>query len=116
MWIIMPGVASRWVMYSLGINVAQARLINANAYTIGSSSQPRLREATMVITVQIIRLTREPTFSRLRFCPFSPPGKIRASRAKAWHTSAITAERIAIRRQPLFFCSRAGTISARLTE
>ena len=32
---------------------------------MGSSNQPRLREATMVITVQIIKLTNEPTFSRL---------------------------------------------------
>ena len=32
---------------------------------MGSNNQPRLREATMVITVQIIKLTNEPTFSRI---------------------------------------------------
>ncbi len=56
----------------------------------------------MVITVQIIKLTNEPTFSRLRFCPLSPSGRMRASRAIAWQTSAMTAEIIAMRRQPPF--------------
>ena len=59
---------------------------------MGSNSQPRLREATIVITVQIIRLTSEPTFNRLRFCPLSPPGRIRASRAIAWLTSATNGD------------------------
>ncbi|BBE02542.1 hypothetical protein NUBL21995_44390 [Klebsiella pneumoniae] len=75
-----------------------------------------MREATIVITVQIIRLTSDPTFSKLRFCPLSPPGNIRASSAKAWQIKAIVADKIAIRRQLLFFCSKPGIISARLTE
>lgn len=61
----------------------------------------------MVITVQIIKLTNEPTFSRLRFCPLSPSGRMRASRAIAWQTSAMTAE-IAMRRQPPFFLQQTG--------
>lgn len=56
----------------------------------------------MVITVQIIKLTSEPTLRTLRFCTLPSPGMIRDSSANAWLISAITAERIAMRRQPLF--------------
>jgi len=88
-------------------------LIMAKVYTIGVRNQPRLREATMVITVQIIRLTIAPILSRLRFCPVLT-SKIRCCRAMAWQTNAATAEIKASRRYALFFLSRLGMISPRL--
>ena len=82
---------------------------------MGSNNQPRLREATMVITVQIIKLTNEPTFSRLRFVRYHRRAGC-GLQSDAWADQRDDRRNNSHAPPTAVFAADRGTISARLTK